>query len=308
MITRCSTADCDFFHSVFFCSGLLSISITFVCAFSLSLPRVDVQGTVKKVLPFAESEGQPIGVDVFGDCLAVVTTTSHVKVWDVSRREPKQLLPGRTFDAAAFAGASESANSGNGNSGNGNSGNGASGNGSASNSNGSNAIGSGSGSGSSGGVCSIRSVRVNCKGTKLSLLLSRIDDAAAGTGMLEPDARLFVYDVETDALQPYGFGPHYYPIAHFWDPREPKLLAVQSRRFENGASSSSASSSSSSSSDASSSSASSVAYAVASSGSGSGAGAGSGSSEFDESVRRPEGEVTMLFATADFGVKLQVGV
>ncbi len=282
--------------------GLLSSFCKIVCILSLPLApscvlRAVAQGTVKKVLPFAESEGQPIGVDVFGDCLAVVTTTSHVKVWDVSRREPKQLLPGRTFDAAAFAGASS--NGGGGNSGNTGS---ASGNGSTSN-----AIGNGNGGGSGGGVCSIRSVRVNCKGTKLSLLLSRIDDAAAGTGMLEPDARLFVYDVETDALQPYGFGPHYYPIAHFWDPREPKLLAVQSRRFENGASSSS-SSPSSSSSDASSSSASSVAYAVASSGSGSGSGAGSGSSEFDESVRRPEGEVTMLFATADFGVKLQVGV
>lgn len=227
-----------------------------------------LQGVVKKVLSFAEAEGQPIGIDVWGDCLAVVSNTSHVKLWDIARREPKQLLPGRSFADAVGVGGS------------------------------------------------IRSVRVNAKGTKMSFLCMRAD---ADTGMIAPSSHVFVYDVETDALATYNFGPHFFPVSHFWDPSEPKLLAVQTRRLEiSGVAATPATPASGSSTAAApASSASAAAASLAAQKSDERAAvfgaahddepvAPSGSAEVDDDdVRRAQGEVNMLFATGDNGVKLQ---
>jgi intraflagellar transport protein 140 len=219
-----------------------------------------LQGVVKKVLSFADTEGQPVSIDVWGDCLAVVSNTSHVKLWDISRREPKQLLPGRSFESVLGPGGS------------------------------------------------IRSVRVNSKGTKLSFVCSRAD---TDTGMVSPSSHIQVYDVETDTLASYNFGPEYFPVSHFWDPTEPKLLAVQTRRYELAAVDS-ADSSALHVADSGSSSASAAAaslFAAQSDARTSAFGASedqtSSNVASDDEIRRAEGEVNMLFATGDNGVKLQ---
>ncbi|XP_076827042.1 intraflagellar transport protein 140 homolog isoform X2 [Brachyhypopomus gauderio] len=49
------------------------------------------QGTVKQLLVFSEAEGSPVLLSVGGSYLAVGTDTTHVRVFDLSRREAKPL-------------------------------------------------------------------------------------------------------------------------------------------------------------------------------------------------------------------------
>ncbi|KAG8433191.1 hypothetical protein GDO86_017467 [Hymenochirus boettgeri] len=62
-----------------------------------------LQGTVKQLLPFSETEGNPCMLDICGHFLAVATDTAHFKIFDLSRREAKahsncinlsQMVPG----------------------------------------------------------------------------------------------------------------------------------------------------------------------------------------------------------------------
>ena len=41
---------------------------------------------------------------------------------------------------------------------------------------------------------------------------------------------MYVYNVELDKVQSYEFGPLAYPVEHFWDNLEPKLLAVETNK------------------------------------------------------------------------------
>ncbi len=210
--------------------------------FTLAGGRVEVctlTGAVKRVIAFTDTEGTPTALALNNDCFAVATSSNMIKMWDVSRREPKSLVSGRVFD----------------------------------------------------GVGLIKSLKINSKATKISFITSQPDP---DTGMLMPDTRVFVYDVDADKLESYNCGPAFYPIAHFWDPNEPKLIAVHTRRFETSAVVTSVGSS-------------------ASAGSSSAAGAdeyksGDGSAAADVSdddVRKSEGEIVTLFATVDCGVLLQ---
>lgn len=52
----------------------------------------------------------------------------------------------------------------------------------------------------------IRSVKVNCAGTRVSILASKVDEQ----GALQPDTRLFVYDSESDKVAEHDFGPSAY--------------------------------------------------------------------------------------------------
>lgn len=47
---------------------------------------VCVQGTVKQLLVFSEAEGNPTLLSVCGSYLAVGTDTSHVRVFNLTRR------------------------------------------------------------------------------------------------------------------------------------------------------------------------------------------------------------------------------
>ena len=59
------------------------------------LELCNLQGVVQSVLTFAEAEGHPIALHVSGAFLAVATSTSVLKLWDVSRPDAlKLLVPG----------------------------------------------------------------------------------------------------------------------------------------------------------------------------------------------------------------------
>ena len=63
-------------------------------------PRVEccnLQGTVKHTIAFTDSEGEPCTLDVMGNFLVVATTLGMIKMWDISRREPRQLGAGTKF-------------------------------------------------------------------------------------------------------------------------------------------------------------------------------------------------------------------
>ena len=48
----------------------------------------------------------------------------------------------------------------------------------------------------------------------------------------EPDSRLHVYDSERDIVDSHDFGEvQHFPVSHYWDPLEPKLLACETRRM-----------------------------------------------------------------------------
>jgi intraflagellar transport protein 140 len=75
----------------------------------------------------------------------------------------------------------------------------------------------------------IRSIRVNCTGSKLSIIASRIDETS---GLPVPDEKLWFYDVELDRVFHHDFGPNYFPHGHHWDNTEPKLVAVETHKIE----------------------------------------------------------------------------
>ena len=51
----------------------------------------NLQGVVRQKITFSEGEGSPTHLDVNGDFLAVATDTGLIKIFQVTRREPKQL-------------------------------------------------------------------------------------------------------------------------------------------------------------------------------------------------------------------------
>ena len=68
--------------------------------FALVGPRIEVcnlQGTVKNTLTFTDAEGEPITLDIMGNFLVVATSLGHIKMWDVSRRQPKMVGGGTVF-------------------------------------------------------------------------------------------------------------------------------------------------------------------------------------------------------------------
>jgi hypothetical protein len=55
-------------------------------------------GEVKQVLPLTEQEGDVIKIDARGKFMAVVTSKSMIKIFDISRRTYKQLGVTRKFE------------------------------------------------------------------------------------------------------------------------------------------------------------------------------------------------------------------
>ena len=55
-------------------------------------------GEVKQVLPLTEQEGEVIKIDARGKFMAVVTSKSLIKIFDISRRQYKQLGVTRKFE------------------------------------------------------------------------------------------------------------------------------------------------------------------------------------------------------------------
>lgn len=85
---------------------------TIFVAVDCRIDACNLQGTVKKAFSFSESEGacarahphphppdgyagNPIVVDVAGDYLAAASDRGTLKMWEVGRREPRAVVPGR---------------------------------------------------------------------------------------------------------------------------------------------------------------------------------------------------------------------
>ena len=48
---------------------------------------------VKKSIAFTESEGTPVLLDICGNFLVLATTLGTIKLYDIARAEPKQIVP-----------------------------------------------------------------------------------------------------------------------------------------------------------------------------------------------------------------------
>jgi intraflagellar transport protein 140 len=57
----------------------------------------NLQGVSTKSVPFTEQEGNPKLLDVNGKFLVVATTRGLIKLFDISRREPRQITGGKRF-------------------------------------------------------------------------------------------------------------------------------------------------------------------------------------------------------------------
>ncbi len=43
-----------------------------------------------------------------------------------------------------------------------------------------------------------------------------------------PDTKVYFYNEAVEKIQSYEFGPSFYPVEHFWDVNESKLIAGES--------------------------------------------------------------------------------
>ncbi|XP_074648558.1 intraflagellar transport protein 140 homolog [Tubulanus polymorphus] len=164
------------------------------------------QGTVKQLLNFTDIEGEPTHVNTCGSYLVIGTSNGYVKLFDLSRREAKQVSSTKYLhDLIPSFG-------------------------------------------------HITSVKCNSNGTRVSILAQLPD--------LTPENKMYVWDVELDTIQFFNFesgrgeqddfdsldadneyttaeerGKNQaakdiagrYPISHFWDLEEPKLLVCEAQ-------------------------------------------------------------------------------
>ncbi|XP_064637216.1 intraflagellar transport protein 140 homolog [Lineus longissimus] len=164
------------------------------------------QGTVKQLISFTELEGDPIFLDICGNFLAIGSEGGFIKIYDLSRREAKQhASPKNLHDVIP-------------------------------------------------GFGRIESVRVNSTGNRVSIIASNPDGS--------PDPKLYIWDVELDTLQFFNFesgkgeqddfdtqtaddeyisaeerGKNQaakdiagrYPLSHYWDSHESKLLVCEAK-------------------------------------------------------------------------------
>eukprot|EP00743_Colponemidia_sp_Colp-15_P005070 GILK01005459.1.p1 GENE.GILK01005459.1~~GILK01005459.1.p1 ORF type:complete len:1424 (+),score=370.05 GILK01005459.1:129-4400(+) len=158
-------------------------------------------GTVKQTLAFTESEGEPLLVDINGHFLVVGTSVHSIKIWDISRRPPKQLGVARKLDLATVTARTDAARA--------------------------QAQKDKARDRDIHGNFGLRSVACNVDGSRLSLLI----DIKPQENVRVPDSRLFIYDTDLDTFASFDFGPDRYPISHMWDVAEPRLMAVETQRF-----------------------------------------------------------------------------
>jgi len=159
--------------------------------------RIEVtnfKGAVKSTMAMMDSEGEPTFVHVAshakGAYLAVGTDKGFVKAWDISRREARQHTLGKKLLATPAS--------------------------------------------------RVTSLQIACDGSRISATLETQAPAAAtgaarvGTAVAQApwvrSGTLYVYLSEADTVQQHDFGAAgRVPCAHFWDPLESKLLAVETR-------------------------------------------------------------------------------
>lgn len=193
-----------------------------VCIFEQSLLVIEqsavkvktFQGTVKQVLEFTEIDGQPICMDVSEHFLVVGTANGVIQLFELSKRKIRphaapKALKGLIPDFG-----------------------------------------------------SISSVKCSCTGNQVSILAIKNDG--------NPDSKLYIWDVESDDLHFFNFETGWgerdenspqliesdedgtpisdanrsksrtakdvsgrYPVSHFWDPKEKRLLCCEARLIPN---------------------------------------------------------------------------
>ena len=149
----------------------------------LNLDICNLQGVVRKTIAFTEQEGEPALLNINNKYMAVATSQGYLKVYDVSRAEPKPVGRGAKFELKKKTPRSEVS-------------------------------------------VDIRSIKCNAAGTRISILT----DLVQGTFLCEPDTCVHVWNADRNDFQRYDFGPHRYPVSHFWDGQEPKLFACETKR------------------------------------------------------------------------------
>ncbi|OQR87348.1 Intraflagellar Transport protein [Achlya hypogyna] len=139
----------------------------------------NASGTVRNTLSFTEAEGKPFLLHVNNKFLAVGTDTGVLRVFDLSRREPKAFGSMGNI-MKGLSGMNEKS--------------------------------------------TLHSLSVNCDGTRIAFLV----DAVEGTMKVRiPHTKVYLFNTDLNVFQSYDCGPVRHPVAHFWDPQEPRLLACE---------------------------------------------------------------------------------
>ncbi len=139
----------------------------------------NLQGVHRAVVNFTEAEGQPALLSLNGNYLAVATDANFLKLFDVSRKEPKPLgSSGRFVDPQTNQ-----------------------------------------------EIGAIRSIAINSDGTRLAILSDKVEGSL---GIRTADTKLYVYDGDSDIVKSFDFRTRA-PTAVFWDSKEAKLLACETR-------------------------------------------------------------------------------
>ncbi|KAJ0403604.1 hypothetical protein ATCC90586_008757 [Pythium insidiosum] len=144
----------------------------------------NVQGVVKNSISFTEAEGRPMLLSCQNKFLAVATDRGAIRVFDLSRRDPKA-----TGSMGYFSTALEDSEN--------------------------------------APAVMMRAIAVNADGTRVCILA---DKAEGALRMRTPMSRLFLFQADLNIFQQYDFGVNKTPLSVFFDPQEPRLLAVETHK------------------------------------------------------------------------------
>jgi len=182
---------------------------TAVIASGAKLEFTNLQGHVQRTIQFSqEVEGMPICLDANGAFLVASTTHNVIRVWNVSRAQPKALTS-RKFEGMSEKSLGEIRSV-------------------RINSDGtrvsllvdqrlSGTAKKEMGGGDSGGMSELPS--------QMSLFQ---EVHGGGTSILRvPDSRLFIYDLDSDGFLTYFVGHSHVPVAHSWECSDPRLIACE---------------------------------------------------------------------------------
>jgi len=149
----------------------------FVCTMN-RLEVYNFNGTKKQTITFSQTEGDPACIDICEDYIAVGTTNSHLKLFQMTGRETRPIgVAKKLFEDSKRR---------------------------------------------------ITSVCVNCTGQKVSILSKDVHKS----GIQQPSTFLTVFDINLNKVDEHNFAQYgRYPVSHFWDEIEPKMISVEAKRF-----------------------------------------------------------------------------
>lgn len=157
----------------------------------------NLQGIVKNTISFTEAEGQPQLLSINNKFLAVGTDRCSIRIYDLSRREPK---------ATGSMGNLSVALDGN--------------------------LGSREKAGKKTSDLShcfeMCMISVNADGTRVCIIAEKLEGSMH---FRLPASKLVVFQTELNIFQEYDFGRNRMLISSYFDPQEPRLLACETRKI-----------------------------------------------------------------------------